>query len=132
MDDYTLTEVIAVAKVVIFIFTDHIHDTYIKTGGWQVSTLNWIMGWLGRLGDTLMDIVSNIFSGVFSYISAIKTTTEIFVVGVDALDQFLADNVIVHVIDDLILGFQLFIKSFGYILCNSIIILLILRLPQIE
>ncbi len=64
------------------IFTDHIHDTYIAGGAsWVQSMWDWLMGQLGRSGDTLVDIVADVFTGVASALQTIKDNVGEFVDG---------------------------------------------------
>ncbi len=88
----------AVAKAGILVFTDYIHDTYIAGGtSWVQSMWGWLMGQLGRSGDTLVDIVADIFTGVSSALQTIKDNVGEFVDGVKDGMEYILESLMTEI-----------------------------------
>ncbi len=93
----------AVAKAGILVFTDYIHDTYIAGGvSWVQSMWDWLMGQLGRSGDTLVDIVADVFTGVATALQTIKDNVGEFVDGIKEGTQFMLEAIIDAIFETLV------------------------------
>ncbi|MHA2030592.1 MAG: hypothetical protein ACW99Q_14485, partial [Candidatus Kariarchaeaceae archaeon] len=90
----------AVAKAGILLFADHIHDQYLSSG-WAATTWSWLMGIIGRSGQTLVDIVASIWSLASATIAKVKSVATDVWNGVKAAGQFIL-NAILTVIHGII------------------------------
>ncbi len=63
---------------------------------------NWLMGQLGRSGDTLVDIVADVFTGVSTALQTIKDNVGEFVDGVKNGVEYYTNIIASKIIDSII------------------------------
>ena len=101
--------------------TNYIHKTFITNGpSWVRKTWSWLTEHISGLssGDTLVDVVAKVFSGISTAINAVKNVANAALNAVKSGLEFISNAVLALIYASISAGINAFITAMFYLFAN--------------